>query len=485
MQSHETALAGLALLQAVRDDDIDRALTLLAEHPGLAGASIRTACAAGDLAAVRAFLARDAGLATQTIPPDHTPPLVYACATELKRARGMSDDEQAALVRALLDAGADANAGITVGESQGTVPALYFPSRAGNVAVARVLLEYGARPTDGESLYHAAQHDEREVLQLLFDHGADVSRGPAGSGSTPLYFLASHRMTNPIAPKVVRGIAWLLDHGADPTVPLGEIGDGQAEWQRGETPLHRAAANGYDGDVLARFVARGADVNAARHDGATPYTLAVRSGNAAGAVWLAGNGADRSRLTATDRLLGACLTGDADGAHAIVGEHPEIVAALSEADAGALLQALVDEKHHAVRLMLTLGWPLDTQSEWGGTALHWAGWHGQREPVRMLLERGAPVNVRDSRYGSSPIAWAAHGSLFSGKGSDDDYVAIVGMLLDAGATREAAINRWQEPPESMARPAVVALLRARGFAPAPDGVDPRGDDGRDGDVPPG
>ncbi len=463
MESQEIALAGLALLQAVREDDTDRALALLAQHPGLASASIRTACAAGELTAVRAFLAQDAGLATQTIPPDHTPPLVYACATELKRARGIDDDEQATLVRALLEAGADANTSIPVVDGEGTIPALYFPSRAGNVAVARVLLEYGARPTDGESLYHAAQHDQRAVLQLLVDHGADVSRGPAETGTTPLYFLVSHRMTNPIAPKVVRGIEWLLDHGADPTLPLLAIGDGQAVWQLGETPLHRAAANGYGVELLARLVARGADVNATRRDGATPYTLAVRSGNAAGAVWLASHGADRSRVSATDRLLCACLTGDTASAHAIVREHPDIVASLSEAYAGVLLQAMVDDKHDAVQLMLTLGWPLTPQSEWGGTALHWAAWNAQRSLVHTLLQHGAPVNLRDTRYGSSPIAWAAHGSLYSEKGTDDDYVAIVHMLLDAGATRDEAINRWHEPPESMARPAVVAALRARGF----------------------
>lgn len=466
MKSQETALAGLELLQAVRHDDIDRALALLARHPGLESVSIRTASAAGDLAAVRAFLARDAALATQTIPPDHTWPLIYACFAEFKRCRGVSDQDQAEIVRALLDAGADANASIRVGDGEGTIPALYFPSRAGNVAVARVLLAYGASPTDGESLYHAAQHDEREVLQLLVEHGADVSRGPVEGGSTPLYFLASHQVTNPIAPKVIRGIEWLLDRGADPTIPLMAIGDGQAEWQIGETPLHRAAANGYGVEILARFIACGADVNAARRDGATPYTLAVRSGNAAAAVWLAGSGADRSRLTPTDRLLGACLTTDTDRAQAIVSEHPDIVASLSEVDAGALLQAIVDDKQDAVRLMLALGWPLTSQSQWGGTALHWAAWHAQRTLVQTLIDHGAPVNVRDTRYGSSPIGWAAHGSQYSDKGSDDDYIAIVEMLLDAGATRDEAINRWQESPESMARPAVVATLHARGFVGA-------------------
>jgi len=470
MDSHADALNALALLKAVRDDDTDRAVALLAEDPGLSAVSIRTACAAGDVPAVLGFLAQDRGLAQQSLPPDHTPPLVYACVCEPKRARGVSDHDQAVIVGALLEAGADPNTSIAIEDGHGRIPVLYFPCRAGNVAVARMLLEHGAHATDGESLYHAAQHDHRDVLQLLVDFGADVSRGPVESGNTPLYFLASHRATNPIAPTVVRGIEWLLDHGVDPTVPLTVVGDGQHEWQRGETPLHRAAANGYDGKVLARFVARGAEVDAARGDGATAYTLAVRSGNTAGAQWLASHGADASRVTVTDRLLYACLTGDAEEARRMVAGHPGLIDTLSDPDAGALLQAMVDGKSEAVQLMLSLGWPLTPQSEWGGTALHWATWNADVSLVRDLLTHGAPVNVRDTRYGSSPIAWAAHGSCFSGTGSDEAYVRIVDMLLDAGSTREASINRWNEPPESMARPAVAAVLRARGFAPGPSGV---------------
>jgi ankyrin repeat protein len=379
---------------------------------------------------------------------------------ELLEAVRNGDGERA---RTLLAAGADPNTKTPVEDGDGFVPVLYFPSQAGNLEMVRLLLEYGADPTDGESVHHAAQHDRRDVLQLLFDHGADLSRGPAEYGPSPLYFLASHRATNPIAPNVVRGIEWLLEHGADPTVPLTDISDGQYQWQLGEAPLHRAAANGYGAEVLAQFVAYGADVDAARQDGATPYTLAVRSGNAAGALWLANSGANRSGVTVTDRLLCACLTGDAEEAQTIVREHPDVVASLSEADAAALLQAMVDEKFDTVQLMLSLGWPLTPQSEWGGTALHWAAWNAKVSLVRTLLEHGAPVNLRDTRYGSSPIAWSAHGSLYSGKGSDEDYIAIVNMLLDAGASRDEAINRWHEPPEQLARPPVVDVLKAHGF----------------------
>ncbi|MFP5355651.1 MAG: hypothetical protein ACLGIK_10970, partial [Gemmatimonadota bacterium] len=82
-----------------------------------------------------------------------------------------------------------------------------------------------------------------------------------------------------------------------------------------------------------------------------------------------------------------------------------------------------------------------------------------------LIEAGAPVNVRDSRYGSSPIAWCAHGSRYCERGNDEDYPAIVHLLIDAGAKRDESFNRWHESPEGMARPSVVAAFAARGFAP--------------------
>ncbi len=74
------------------------------------------------------------------------------------------------------------------------------------------------------------------------------------------------------------------------------------------------------------------------------------------------------------------------------------------------------------------------------------------------------MNVRDRTYGSSPIAWAAHGST-NCRSADDDYATIVDLLLDAGSEREPSINRWNQPPESFATDPVLDRLRARGFSP--------------------
>jgi ankyrin repeat protein len=51
---------------------------------------------------------------------------------------------------------------------------LYFAiGHADNMPLARWLLEHGADPNDGESLYHSTELGHHEGLRLLLAHGAD------------------------------------------------------------------------------------------------------------------------------------------------------------------------------------------------------------------------------------------------------------------------------------------------------------------------
>lgn len=447
-------------LRALRDDDLAAARATLEAAPAVARYSIHTAAAVGDADAVAAFLDGDAALARAKPPGDDLEPLLYAVMSDLKDALGVPSERHLATVRVLLDAGADPNAAVQLNDGTGSVAALFFPCVRGKVALARLLLERGAAPTDGESLYHAAQHDHEECLALLAEFGADLHRGPDAHGNTPLHFLAAHTPDNIITPKAMRGMHWLLAHGADPNV---RSYSGRADHrQSGETPLHRAAAVGHGADVLRDLIAHGADVTLRRDDGATAYRLAMRGGHRDAAQVLADAGSDTT-LGPVDRLLGACMAVDAGAAQRILAEHPGLLASLGTSERDALGLALSSGQHDAARLMMALGWPLDQDGEWGGTPLHWAAWNGMVEIARELVAAGAPVNHRDSRYGSSPLAWCAHGSQYCGRANDTDYPAIAELLIDAGASRAASYNRWNEAPESMARPSVLAVLRARGF----------------------
>ena len=43
------------------------------------------------------------------------------------------------------------------------------------------------------------------------------------------------------------------------------------------------------------------------------------------------------------------------------------------------------------------------------TGLHWAAYEGHADIVRLLLDGGAPVDLKDHRHDGTPMDWALHG----------------------------------------------------------------------------
>lgn len=445
-------------LRAVGDGQLAVARRVIAQYPAVARHSIHTAAALGDAEGVADWLARDATLATAPGPVDAWPPLIFACASPFHPVSPSHAASSVRTVELLLDRGADANTFMLFDSQDGEakIPVLYWASVRNNVPVVRILVDRGAEVNDGESVYHAAELNHRDCLDLLLAHGADISNRHPHWKNTPLYFLCGHDEDEGGGAAWAQGVRWLLEHGADPNVTSG---DNQ------ETPLHLAAASTRKLVVAGWMLAHGANPDQPRADGRTAYVQAVRSGNVAMVDLLRAHGAQTTGTTDVDELLGACMRADTAAAHAIAERRPDIIARLLEEERGMLVQTIHEDRIDSLRLMVALGFDLSWEGEWGGTALHVAAWLGKPAFVRVLIDLGAPVNVRDSRFGSSPLGWAAHGSTNSHK-ADADYVVVVDALIDAGADYASSVNQENEPPQSMGSRAVVKRLRERGFLPS-------------------
>src|SRR5262249_36877063 len=192
-------------------------------YPAMARTSVHAAAAAADTEILSELLRASPELATALDEPDHWPPLHYACASP------STDEERVRrCVQLLLEHGADPSSSVAHGEFP--LSALYRALEAKHRGAARLLLERGANPQDGESVHHMAEHDDTESLELLLEHGADLGTRQEPYGNTPLFFLAGYRDGHHATEAATRGMRWLLEHGADPNVTSGPTQ---------ETALHR------------------------------------------------------------------------------------------------------------------------------------------------------------------------------------------------------------------------------------------------------
>ncbi len=430
------ALAAHTLLRAALHGQTEQAAALLREHPRLSRADIQLAAALGDATGVRDWLAHDPTLASKVSEVRNWSPLLSVCMGRV----GGDDASRADCARQLLAAGADANAYWTDAQyPDAKLPALYAATGINNYPqVARVLLAAGANPNDGESIYHAAEHNHVASLEVLREFGADLGHRTAQWNNTPLYFLLGHSPRTMQAAAARAGIVWLLEHGADPNVP---------SYDAREVPLFQAIRNGWDLDLIAIFLRHGADPRAERRDLYSLADYAVRCGREDVVALLVSHGAVRNPVP-LDEFLGALARGDTPAARQWLIERPSWAEEQSDVISQIVTDRIGRGESGALETALELGLDFNVPNAKGETPLHYAAIHGQLAAVKRIIGRGARLDFRDHTYHAPPLGWCVHGSIHF-RSAGGDYPGVAAALLRAGAA-VVPLPRDQVSPEMRA-----------------------------------
>ena len=351
----------------------------------------------------------------------------------------------AAMVRLLLEAGAEANASVPGGET-----ALMSAARTGSVESVSALLARGAKVNASEArhgqtaMMWAAAEGHAEVVRTLLKAGAALDTRSAGGFTGLLFAARDGRMdvarallaaganvndalpavrrpaTGAQAPAVNSGLnAFLLAAGNahyELALMLVDLGADLNSAPLGWTALHQITAVRKVGlfgsndsapegsgkvsslEFVRALVARGADINAratARPPlgrtelnaiGATPFLLAARTADATLMRELAKLGADPrlGNVNNTSPLMVAAGVGTSSP--------PE--------DPGTESEVV-----EAVKVALELGNDVNAVDNNGETAVHGAAYKQVPAAVRLLVARGAKVDLwnHKNRKGWTPL----------------------------------------------------------------------------------
>jgi ankyrin repeat protein len=241
----------------------------------------------------------------------------------------------------------------------GELTSLVYAARSGGIEVARALLDAGADVNQvtrygWSALLAATQNQNYQMAKFLIENGADVNLANKG-GWTPLYLATDNRNieggdypTRTPDMDTLEFITLLLDKGADPNARMIESSETRTvftnQWldEEGATAFLRASQSG-DIELMKLLLEHGADPKINTKLGVTPLAVA------AGIGWVEGVTKERSK----------------------------------------------EKTIEAVKLLLELGIDPNFQADTGRVALHGAAHKGATEVVKLLVEAGALMDVRD------------------------------------------------------------------------------------------
>ncbi|MCF2505611.1 ankyrin repeat domain-containing protein [Dyadobacter sp. CY107] len=408
---------------AIWHGQLTEADSMLALYPELAGLSIHTAAILGNASAVRDFLSADPALVASVAGPYGGNALVYCCMSKYLRLEKERSDAFLDTARILLEAGADPNSGFwTKGAYPEFETALYGAAGiAHHAELTKLLLAHGGDPNDVEAVYHSPETYENDAMIAL------VETGNITDVHLVLMLIRKHDLHD------YAGVKYLLEKGVDPN----------GRWSY-TSAFHHALMRCNHISIISLSLDHGADPALVCQD----LSAAARAAREGRSDVLAEFQRRRLayHLQDVDKLIEACAFGDHTLANSILQQKPSLLSDLMALSGTLLAKFSGAGNVKGVRQLLDLGVKVDTPFAEGdgyfeipkmSLAIHVAAWRAQHDVVQLLIERGSPIDIPDSK-GRSPLQLAIKASVDS-YWTDRRSTKSAELLLDAGARFDRAL----------------------------------------------
>ncbi len=398
------------------------AARMLLESPDLVTGNPYLACAVGDEGALRLATEADPAWVNRPGGPLQLPPLLAITHSSLLQIPEFRERIRRS-AKFLLSAGADPNqrignrwppGSLSKPDDDHLLSALYGSAGKNRDAeLTKMLLDAGADPNDGESLYHSLDPSPDSVActRVLLENGARFDDTIAIYRALDFDNIAALEL--------------LLRHGADPNWPARN--PPLTDWG---SPLLWAIRRRRSRRHIEALLKAGADPSARTPSGVSAYSLALQFGLGEVAELLRESGAAEP-ISEEEQFIAACARGDEAEVQRIRSRRPDLPASLPETRLRVLPDMIAGGGDEGAKRMVELGWPVAVRGgDWNASALNLAVFRGNAGLTRFLLDHGASWK-EEHGYGDNvcgTLAWASRTAPVEG----GDWVGCARALLEHG-----------------------------------------------------